>query len=279
MKTQLISKNTYGYSVSLQMPQEKIQNMFPYTGSSLNRKKTENKSIAIPLSDETEIKPKVLRSMSQRTKSKIKKKLIALSRLMNTLTFVTLTFCNIVEDKQAVKMLKNFLDYAKKVYPQFEYLWVAERQAKNKSFPDNIHFHLVTTIQWDIKKFWYYWLRLQKKYAIIPREENYKPSSAFDVRYINMKDMKKLQGYVTKYITKNKSEFDCQVWNCSKKVSALYTDIYSDFDFILRMEKLIGEPLKSYSQDYCTIYSIPLDERTIKEFYLLEKINKENWSK
>ena len=45
--------------------------------------------------------------------------------------------------------------------------------------------------------------------------------------------MKKLQTYVTKYITKNKAQFDCQVWNCSKKVSQLYTDFYSGFRFIL----------------------------------------------
>ncbi len=281
MKNILIAKNTYGYSAVLKVSLQQAKSMSAFAGSSLNRKNSNAKVVKSIPNESFEIikdaNPSKLRSMSSRTKSKIRKKLIAWSRNINTLTFVTLTFCNIVEDKQAVKILKNFLDYAKKFYPQFQYLWVAERQAKNKSFPDNIHFHLVTNIQWNIRKFWDYWLRLQARHGILPRDLNYKPSSAFDVRYINIKEMKKIQVYITKYITKNKAEFDCQVWNCSKKVSQLYTDFYSGFGFIQKMEELNLEPLKTVPLEHCTLYFIPYNENTIKEYESLKLINKKNW--
>jgi hypothetical protein len=65
---------------------------------------------------------------------------------------------------------------------------------------------------------------LQAKNKIIPRDENYNPSSAFDVKHINSNNIKGVVNYLTKYITKNKGQFECQVWNCSKKISRLYTD-------------------------------------------------------
>jgi len=54
--------------------------------------------------------------------------------------------------------------------------------------------------------------------------EDFKPSSAFDVKQINTNNIKAIASYLTKYVTKNNDEFKCQVRNCSKKVSALYTD-------------------------------------------------------
>ena len=40
------------------------------------------------------------------------------------------------------------------------------------------------------------------------------------------------------YVTKNNDKFKCQVWNCSKKVSQLYTDFYTKEDFTQQFEKL-----------------------------------------
>ena len=44
------------------------------------------------------------------------------------------------------------------------------------------------------------------------------------------------------------------------------------------METLNGQELKTYSMDYCTIYTIPITEDTLKEYIDLEKINKKTWN-
>tara|TARA_R100000935_G_C2832555_1_gene166018 strand:- start:2289 stop:2471 length:183 start_codon:yes stop_codon:yes gene_type:complete len=36
---------------------------------------------------------------------------------------------------------------------------------------------------------------------------------------------------ITSFVTKNDAKFKCQVWNCSKRVSELYTDFYTTTEF------------------------------------------------
>ncbi len=43
---------------------------------------------------------------------------------------------------------------------------------------------------------------------------------------------------MTKHVTKNSEKFKCQVWNCSKKVSQLYTDFYTNEDFTDQFKRL-----------------------------------------
>lgn len=74
---------------------------------------------------------------------------------------------------------------------------------------------MITNKYWKIEKWWNYWLDLQKKNGIVQREENYKPSSAFDVRELNSNNIRSIASYVTKYVTKNNDKFKCQVWNCT----------------------------------------------------------------
>ena len=161
--------------------------------------------------------------MSPRTKQKIKKKIMCFSRTQKRLSFVTLTFLNTVTDKQAIFLLRKFIDNVKKRSKDFQYIWVIERQTKNDAFKGNPHFHMITNKYWDIKKWWEYWINLQQKNGIVPREKDFKPSSAFDVKQIHSNNRTKLSSYVTKYVTKNNAKFKCQVWNCSKKsISTLY---------------------------------------------------------
>lgn len=222
--------------------------------------------------EEEEPKTK-LRSMSARTKQKIKKKVIAFSQVYDKLTFLTLTFVNLVEDKQAVKLLAKFLDNCGKQMQDFQYLWVAERQTKNKAFEGNIHFHIITNKYFKIDKYWDYWLKVQEKANIFPRDKDFKPSSAFDIRRINANNIKGIGQYITKYVTKNQDTFDCQVWNCSKKVSMLYTDFYTGYEFVENVEKLLECDLESIPAEYCTIYSIPLNRKTLPMY---EKLNRKN---
>lgn len=294
----MLVKNTFGLSVAMSSRNTMHIEMDTFTGSSLDRKKKLPKSKIVSTEDisltENKRKPKTstyvdeetgeeitietdksLKTMSQRTRSKIRKKLLAFAQIYPNLTFVTLTFANAVEDKKAIIILRKFLDNMKTRHPKFEYLWVAERQTNNKEFVGNIHFHLVTNIYWDIQKTWKYWLEVQAKNGIHPRDENYKPSSAFDVKRVSSKNLNNVSKYLTKYVTKNNAQFKCQVWNCSKMISNLYTDFYTDMDFLDQLHRLKGDEIKVFIKDYCNLHLIPMDKTTIPFYDRIGEKNKQ----
>lgn len=287
----MISKNTYGISYVINPRLTTPDMMNKMGGSSLERKKKPKKEKLIdpikellkkPLADEKKSATPKLRSMSQRTRSKIRVKLISFARLNKNLTFLTLTFVNKVKDEVAIKVLRAFLDNAKKRLPGFEYLWVAERQTKNEIFKDNIHFHLITNKFWKIEKWWPYWLDLQAKFGILPRDESYRPGSALNVRKVETSNIKQLSNYLTKYVTKNESQFACQVWNCSKGISRLYTSFYSGIGFINDLERLdkadqLGGKLTVYKKEYCNICIIPLNRITTNFYNKIDEKNKAVW--
>ncbi len=122
--------------------------------------------------------------MSRRSKQKIRKKITCFSRTQKRLSFVTLTFLNKISDEIAVNILRKFIDNVKKRSEDFQYIWVVERQTKNDEFKGNPHFHMITNKYWKIEKWWNYWLTLQQKNGVTPREKGFKPSSAFDVKRI-----------------------------------------------------------------------------------------------
>ncbi|MDP4285970.1 MAG: hypothetical protein Q8891_16270 [Bacteroidota bacterium] len=263
------------------------------TGSSLDRKVKEipdylekdpmEKLLEKPLKiDEYDESIYELRSMSPRTKAKIRKKVIAFGRQSKKLSFVTLTFLNKVTDRQAIKVLGAFLDNVSKRSKDFQYLWVAEKQSKNEVFKDNIHFHLITNKFWNITRWWTYWLEVQKTQGIVPRDENYKPSSAFDVKVVSSNNIKGVGNYITKYITKNTGQYRCMVWNCSRKISQLYTDFYSDMIFLTQLEKLeqadqLGGKIQTYKQEYCSVHLIPLNNITSRLYNKIDEQNKIVW--
>ncbi len=285
-------KNSYGVSIKFEpkISEKNFRNKF--AGSSLQRK--ENEVTKLIINDPIEVLlKKPLRfhendnsyeahTMSVRTKSKIRKKVISFSRVQKRLTFVTLTFLNHVSDRQAIKILGAFLDNVSKRHKGFQYLWVVERQTKNKVFKDNVHFHLITNITWEIKRWWEYWIDVQKKYGVHPRDQSYKPSSAFDVKFIKSNDIKSIGNYITKYITKNQSAFNGSLWNCSKKISQLYTDFYSDMNFMYQLEKLqekgmLKGVIRKIEQEHCIVYLVPLNNLTTHFYHVIDKINKEVW--
>ena len=100
-----------------------------------------------------------------------------------------------------------------------------------------------------------------------------------NVRKINTDNVKQLGGYLTKYVTKKSSSFNCQVWNCSKKISRLYTSFYSGINFIKHLEKLeaadlLGGTLKVYPKEFCNICIIPLNRTTMQHYHRIDDKNK-----
>ena len=301
-----IIKNTFGVSLSLSAKFSHPDMIGKMVGSSLDRittAKKQKRSLEM-LSNEELInaglvrvediretvfeekaiieKPIKLRSMSNRTKTKVRKKIIAFARIEPKLTFATLTFTNQVSDKIGISIFSKFLENYAKLNSNFQYIWVAEKQTKNETFKENIHFHLISNQYWKIKKTWSYWIELQSKHGIKPRNEAFNPSSAFDVKKISSTNLKSIGNYLTKYVTKNASQFECQVWNCSKKISTLYTDFYSDDSFLKQLERLesaglLGGNLKTYEQEYCSVTTIPLNRITTKFYSNLDIKNNQVW--
>lgn len=280
----MIVKNTYGTSVAFSVREFGIIPKEEFTGSALQRKKKPPKEKT--LNETTTTKPKAdktkeakLRFLSKRSKQKIRKKLICFARCYKRLSFVTLTFLNEVSDEQAVNILRKFIDNVKKRSENFQYIWVAERQTKNDIFKGNIHFHMITNKYWKIEKWWNYWLDLQRKNGIIPREEDYKPSSAFDVRQLNSNNIRSIASYVTKYVTKNNDKFRCQVWNCSRQVSELYTDFYTDSSFVDEFKKLDAVLKEFEVKDHSNrmiinVKMINLNRQTLPLYKRLDEKNK-----
>ena len=279
-------KNTFGVSSVINPRVANLALIGTTAGSSLNRKKYPKKEKVrenVEAIEEQEVKVIRLRSMSARTKSKIRQKLMSFSQVHKKLTFITLTFVNQIEDKKAIRVLKNFLDNATKKFKDFQYVWVAEKQTKNETFKNNIHFHLITNKYWERQKWWDYWLNTQAKHGITPRDKNFKPTSAFHVREIKRTNTKNIGTYLTKYVTKNSSEFECQVWNCSKKISRLYTCFYSGISMINKLEKLrdagfLGGELKVIQKEYCNLNIYPVNKITLKLLAPIEKENKKGWN-
>jgi hypothetical protein len=289
-----VVKNTYGVSSVISPKVASVEKIGEFGGSSLNRKTYPKKVgrlveelLKTPLykgGEESEPKKEKHKTMSRRTKSKIRKKIMAFSFIDQQQSFLTLTFCNKVEDKKAVEVLASFLENANKRFQDFQYLWVAEKQENNKVFKDNIHFHIITNKFWNIKKWWPYWLELQKKHGIIPREESYKAASAFNVKKVQQGNIRGLVKYLTSYVVKNNSSFACQVWNCSKKISRLYTDFYTGMSIIREFERLeregkLGGEIKRFNQEYCIHNHIPLNRVTLRFYERLNRKNIEEWHK
>lgn len=289
-----VLKNSFGVSVAFDPKVPKWTLVDRLAGSSLERKEKEKpdlidkdpmeillaKPLKIDEEDETQYK---LRSLSRRSKTKIRKKVIAFSRVVKKLSFVTLTFLNKVTDRQAIQILGAFLDNVGKRSKDFQYLWVAEKQTRNQIFKDNIHFHMITNKFWKIDRWWNYWLDVQKKFGVVPRDEHFKPSSAFDVKVINSNNIKGVGNYITKYITKNEGQYRCMVWNCSRKISQLYTDFYSDMEFLRLLQKMqaagsLGGEIKTFQEEHCNIHCYPLNINTTNFYNRIDEQNTKVWN-
>lgn len=257
-----IVKNSFGVSYSLHPKLASLELLDTYGGSSLNRKPSSKKNRKERAKEVIEERKKRENRLSPRSKMKIRAKIHALTGVLSHIVFVTLTFQNKVEGRLGVEALKCFLNNVRKRKPEFEYIWVAEKQTKNKRFVNNLHFHLITNVYWDIKRWWAYWVEVQEKFGIYRPDGTSKASSAFDVRKVAVNDTKKIGGYIAGYLSKSEDTFDCPVWNCSKRISRLYTAFYSGVGFINQLKRLeeanlLGGKIVTVKKEFVTFCSFP----------------------
>jgi len=283
----LIAKNTHGVTSVFKARGFDRERLGKVSGSSLERKPKKDKQLKKhPLNKPSITKKKSERKakpMSPRTKTKIRRKVLAFSAIHNDLSFVTLTFVNKVSEELAVQILAKFLENVSKRSKDFQYIWVAEKQTQNKAFPDNIHFHLITNKYWKKERWRKYWIELQAKHGILPRDNNFKLTFSFDVRGIKSANARAIASYLTKYVTKSKGEFRCQTWNCSKKISELNTHFYDDLSFLKTIDKmeragLLEDKRKCYQSDFYATHLIPLDRRVLKLYNPIDEANKKIWN-
>ncbi|WP_445956926.1 hypothetical protein [Yeosuana sp.] len=141
----MIVKNTYGISVAFSTAKYGITPKSEFAGSAIDRKKTVVNKIIKAKKKESEDKERKVRSLSRRSKQKIRKKITCFSRTQKRLSFVTLTFLNSVSDEIAVNILRKFIDNVKKRSEDFQYIWVVERQTKNDEFKGNPQISILFT--------------------------------------------------------------------------------------------------------------------------------------
>lgn len=83
--------------------------------------------------------------------------------------------------------------------------------------------------------------------------------------------------YLTKYVTKNNAEFDCQVWNCTQGISELYTAFYTGMGFLDELYRLKGDEIKEVPMEYCMLHLIPIDKTTNRFYDRLQLKNNERF--
>lgn len=188
--------------------------------------------------------------LSQRSRGKIRDKATAFFRSCpGQRVFATLTFVAACDDGRAVSILNKFLTEARKKFPGFQYLWVAERQDNNKAFPGNIHFHAIINRRLPVGRWNAFWILAQYNAGLVGKDkygryiskaqileayaldakEKFRNKrlqqifNPFDVRKVD--SITRLSWYLTKYITKQDkgARFACLAWHCSRRVSRMFT--------------------------------------------------------
>lgn len=182
-------------------------------------------------------------TMSPRTRSKIKDKLLsfyAARRGFRKHTFVTLSFINKIDDVTAVSLLNSFLSQLRKRFPNLNYLWIAERQdGKRNGYEHctgNVHFHIFFDIYLPVVTYNALWILQQYNAGIEhPSLSSDKVISLYRTdqkelqRHLNPFDVKQvttitgISFYLSKYVTKNETSLHCRLWHCSRSVSRLFT--------------------------------------------------------
>lgn len=239
--------------------------------------------------------PPSIRSYSL-NKSKVRKKISALCRLRAARSFVafySISFPEKADDDTLYKIFNKWLTNCRTRYGLTTYLWVAERQ-KNGT----LHFHMLTTNRMNIQ-------RVNKAMAAAIDNEvkkgnikwnksSYEKYNGVDVdspqqpkkrQGESRKDYRKrikargaattqniikwIGGYLTKYITKNDIKFSHLPYHSSRDVSALFTTLCIEDEYISEfVEKLTddADKYKIVENDHIiiSVFKFTPDEQLFK---------------
>lgn len=163
-------------------------------------------------------------------------------------TFITLTIAeNITDIKIANKKFRNFIDIIKRQFKDFKYIAIPEFQKRGA-----VHYHILTNIDINNKDFIYEQAD-NKKYKHI-KYWNY----GFTKVDVLEKDIKKIVGYISKYMTK---DIDNRLYNRHryfisrnlKKATINYLDL-SNLKHLEYYNKYINNSNLIYENQYYNTY-------------------------
>lgn len=180
-------------------------------------------------------------------KRQIRKRLTA---LINTkkrgqgLWFYTVTFPIKTPNDIRYKVLNSFLTSLRQTSEKVSYLWIAEYQ-KNGS----LHYHIAIdkyyNIKWTnslVKNLLIYYVRKGQHFTTATALQRYNGVDiAKDrktrrvVNFANDTKGKALGLYLSKYISKTEATNNRQMWQCSKSVSSLFTELLITSDEVFRL--------------------------------------------
>jgi len=213
------------------------------------------------------------RTVYKLNKKKVREKCNALFGLRQSskfMAFITISFPVGFPDNLAMQCLNTFFTRCRKNQRLKTYVRVSEYQDNG-----TIHFHVITNNYMqirDINRFMAKAIETQiKKHNIITEGIEYvdnkgrsRVSDKFDVNKYNGVDVKRcdnnkkrLNQYLTKYVSKNKVEFNHLAWHCSRDISELFTaeTFRSANDPTFQIFKEQIDKIQTYVIDteYCTI--------------------------
>ena len=191
-------------------------------------------------------------------RSKLECQRIAKANSKDWKTFITLTFAeNVTDINIANKRLKYFIDKIRRIFKDFKYICIPEFQKRGA-----VHYHLLTNISIHDERFMYCQEDNKKFKHIKYWNEGF---TKVDNLY---KDIKKIIGYISKYMTK---DIDNRLYNhhrylCSRNLEKPKTS-YLDLNNPKHLEfyiNMIKDKTEIYTNTYQNTYNEDLIE--FKEF-------------
>jgi hypothetical protein len=167
-------------------------------------------------------------------KKEVRKRLLVLFEtraFKYTKRFWTISFPLHISEPDRYRILNIFLTRLRRDYELKHYIWVAERHENG-----TLHFHLITNITHDVQELNGILkasvINIAKSLDSIELVEAAERYNGFDIAKKKGKDKKSIAAYITKYVTKNNSEFTGLAWYCSKSVSNLCTGVEVSQEYI-----------------------------------------------
>ena len=260
----------------------------------------------------SETRKKVIREravMSRRTKSKIRDKVVAWyytklhqangSEKKVHFNMLTLTLTEVYRDtKRVYELLNHFFTLMRKKWGVFKYIWVVEKQdGKRNGYKyatGNLHFHIIVDRYFSVRFVNKMWLSCLATAGMKTQNDKGENLNPVDIRSVGSVEV--VKKYITKYITKNESEFEKegeyipQLWNCSLTISRLATGmyrawsfdqlkkIYPDFDGVFTMVNefisihYVDKPARSYLDSLESVWRFNVNEWNTIALGVIKKV-------
>lgn len=178
--------------------------------------------------------------------------------------FYSLSFPKTIDEETAYKLLNSTLTTIRKYHQIKNYLWIAERQ-KNGT----IHYHLalyhflkVRIVNDIVKKYLIHAIRKQELNWTITAAKNYNGvdiakdrNTRIPTNFADKDKVKKIAGYLTKYITKSTQKFTRQAWNSSKSLAAVSDGICVSVNEVVQLFSTWElSDSACYANDFCMFF-------------------------